>query len=74
MRTAPKKEFLDEVVEDMGDGDEAIYGAEMEEEGDDETAKEDRIMAVKQLGKALGVNIADPERAADALATFIQSC
>ena len=40
----------------------------------DEEAKADQIMAVKKLGKALGIEIAEPEAAAEALKTFIDSC
>lgn len=75
MRTASKP-FVDEVVDEMGDGSEAEkFGADMQdEESDPEGAKEDRIMAVKSLGKALGIQIADPERAAEALSAFVSTC
>lgn len=75
MKTASKP-FVDEVVDEMGDGSDADkFGADMEDESNDpEGAKEDRVMAVKSLGKALGIQIADPERAAEALATFISTC
>lgn len=82
MRTAPKKmddDFLDEAVGEMEkDKDMAgsEYGADMDDkaEGDDETSSEDRMMAAKQIGKALGIQIADPERFAEALKTFIATC
>lgn len=75
--TMKKKSFSDEVADEMGDGPGDDYAVSMDEadsEGGDETAHEDRVMAVKQLGKALGVQIADPEGAAEALKTFIDSC
>lgn len=75
--TAPK--FLDDVVDEMGDGKGGSdFGVEMEEEvpeeGDDETANEDRLMAAKTLAKALGVSSFDPQRLADALSTFVKAC
>ena len=72
----PGKPFVDEVVDEMGDGSESDkFGADMEDkDSDPEGAKEDRIMAVKSLGKALGIQIADPERAAEALSAFVSTC
>lgn len=72
-----KKDFLDDVVDEMGDNA-PKYGAESEDDEqdpmDDESAGEDRMMAVKQLGKAMGINIADPGKAAEALKAFIATC
>lgn len=68
----------DDIVSDMGD-DAGKYGADMEDseepdEGSDDEEKEDRMMAVKELGRALGVTVADPDKAAQALETFVKSC
>lgn len=78
MKTGMNEKFADDVVSDMGD-DAGKYGADMEDsegsdEGSDEEGKEDRMMAVKELGRALGVTIADPEKAAEALETFVKTC
>lgn len=73
---AKKPDFLDEVVDEMGDEDGAKFGADMEseEEVDDETANEDRLMAAKQVAKALGITTVDPQRFSDALKAFIATC
>lgn len=72
------KDFLDDVVDGMGDDKGGTeYGADMEEEGDgpdDETAKEDRLMAAGTLAKALGISTADRQRVADALEAFVKTC
>lgn len=71
-----KKDFLDDVVDNMGD-DAPKYGAESEDEADpmdDESAGEDQMMAVKTLGKALGIQIADPGKVAAALKAFVATC
>lgn len=75
MNNLKRKPFEEEVVDEMGDGPDDDYSVEMEdeEEGGDETAHEDQIMAVKQFGKAAGIQIADPERALEALKTLIDS-
>lgn len=76
--TAPK--FLDEVVDEMGDGKGGSdYGVSMEEETpddetDDETVNEDRMMAAKSLAKALGISSYDPQKLADALKAFVATC
>lgn len=74
-----KPDFLDEVEEEMDQGakgGEDAYGADLEEdeEEDEEAAGEDRILAAKQVAKALGLTIEDPARLADALRTLIKSC
>jgi len=73
-----KKDFLDDVVDGMGDDKgNTEYGADMEEEGegpDDETAKEDRLMAAGTLAKALGISTADRQKVADALEAFVKTC
>lgn len=79
MKTSASPKFLDDVVEEMGDGKGGTeYGASMEEvpeEGaDDETANEDRVMAFKTLSKAIGISASDPQRGADALKAFIEAC
>lgn len=81
----PKRDFLDEVVDEMGpeggknDGD--SYGASMDdspepEEADmgDEEAGEDRVMAAKTLGKALGINNADWNKVDSALSAYVRAC
>lgn len=79
----PKRDFLDDVVDEMGPGDSKndgdSYGASMEEEPDeadmgDEEAGEDRVMAAKQVGKALGIANADWGKFSDALAAFVRNC
>jgi hypothetical protein len=76
--TAKKQSFDDDVMHEMGEGpgEDEDYSVESEdeEEGGDEEAHGDRIMAVKKLGKALGIEIAEPEAAAEALKMFIDSC
>lgn len=69
-------DFLDEVTDEMDKGGDDAYGADMEDEDEatDETAKEDKIMAAKQVAKALGVTVDDPGRFASALETFVRSC
>lgn len=79
MKTSAKAspDFLDEVTDEMDKGGEDAYGADMEddEEGEgDPDAKEDKILAAKQVAKALGVTVENPERFADALETFVQCC
>jgi hypothetical protein len=81
MISAQRKEkpFMDDVADEMGDGPGDDYGVDMQDEeegdeGEDEKAGEDRIVAVKKLGKALGIQIAEPEAAAEALKAFIDSC
>lgn len=79
MKTNAAPKFMDDVVDEMGDGKGGTeYGASMddtsEEGGDDESMNEDRIMAAKQVGKALGLGSVDPQRLADALKAFVQSC
>jgi hypothetical protein len=75
---AKRKSFSDDVADEMGDGPGDDYSVDMgdeeKEDGEDGDAQEDRVMAVKELGKAMGVQIADPEKAAQALKTFIDSC
>lgn len=78
MKTNSKPDFLSEVTDEMDKGGDDAYGADM---GDDETdegssdeEKQDRILAIKSFGKAIGVTIEDPERAAEALSTFIEAC
>lgn len=79
----PKRDFLDDVVEEMGpknDGD--SYGASMddspepaeEDMGDDEEAGEDRVMAAKTLGKALGITNADWNKVDSALSAYVRAC
>jgi hypothetical protein len=80
--SAVKPSFLDEVEEEMDQGakgGEDAYGADMEDEEEDEemdaeAADEDRILAAKQVAKALGITVADPKRFADSLRTFIRAC
>lgn len=80
MKTSTAPKFLDDVVDEMGDGKGGTeYGASMDEtsgdEGqDDESMNEDRLMAAKQVGKALGLGSVDPQRLADALKAFVQTC
>jgi hypothetical protein len=72
-----KKSFSDDVADEMGEGPGDDYKVDMEDEEDEDEdgdAHEDRVMAVKELGKAMGVQIADPEKAAEALKTFVESC
>jgi len=79
-----KPDFLDDVVDEMGPkADDDSYGASMDESGDGdgmddesdpEEAKQDRIMAAKQVAKALGMPNADGARLADALAAFVKAC
>lgn len=82
-----KKDFLDDVVGEMGpsnSGDDK-YGAKMTEddgsengigdESDPEEAAQDRIMAAKMVGKAIGAPPGfDASRLADALAAFVKAC
>jgi hypothetical protein len=79
MKTATAPKFMDDVVDEMGDGNGGTeYGASMDEtsddEGTDDEQKEDRIMAFKTLAKALGLSSVDPSKGADALASFIAAC
>jgi hypothetical protein len=74
-------DFLDEVVDDMGEEDGSTkYGADMseaddmDEGGDPEVAKEDRIMAAKLVAKALGNPNVDAAKFADALESFVKAC
>ena len=73
---AAKPDFLDEVSSEMDKGKDDAYGADMEdeEEGSDESAQEDMILAAKQVAKAAGITLADPGRFADALKTFVKAC
>lgn len=72
------KDFLDSVVDDMGDDKgNTEYGADMEEDDgadEPETAKEDRLMAAGVLTKALGISTADRQKVADALEAFVKTC
>lgn len=76
--TASKGDFLDDVVDEMGDGKGGSeYGADMdadEEEADDETVKEDGIMAAKALRKALGIPSGDDAKIYDALKALVSTC
>lgn len=77
MKTGAKPDFLDEVSSEMDKGKDDAYGADMEddeEEGSVETAKEDKILAAKQVAKAAGITLSDPGRFADALETFVKAC
>lgn len=77
MKTSSKPDFLDDVVDEMGNGKgDSDYGADMEgdEEPDDDTASEDRLMAAKQLRKALGISSGDDQKIADALKAFVSTC
>ena len=69
-------DFLSEVTDEMDKGGEDAYGADMEddEEAEADDAREDMILAAKQVAKALGVTVSDPERFADALKTFVRAC
>lgn len=80
-----KKDFLDDVVGEMGPSDSGDdkYGAKMTEddgdgmddESDPEEAAQDRIMAAKMIGKAIGAPPGfDASRLADALAAFVKAC
>jgi hypothetical protein len=77
----PKRDFLDDVVDEMGPGknDGDAYGASMEEEpeegdqGDEET-QEDQVMAAKQVAKALGIQNIDAAKFAAALGAFVKAC
>jgi len=80
-----KADFLDSVVGEMGPSDSGDdkYGASMKEEGDDdgsmdsdpEEAQQDRIMAAKMIGKAIGAPPGfDASKLADALAAFVKAC
>jgi hypothetical protein len=71
-----KPDFMDEVSDEMDKGGGEEYGADMEDEdeGDDESAGEDKIMAAKQVAKAAGITVADPKRFADALEAFVKAC
>lgn len=72
-----KRDFLDDVVDDMGDDKGGTkYGADMTEEGEgtDEEEQQDKIMAAKQLCKALGISTADFAKVADAMEAFINAC
>lgn len=74
---ATKPDFLDEVSSEMDKGKDDAYGADMEDDeddGGDETAQEDMILAAKQVAKAAGITLADPGRFADALKTFVKAC
>lgn len=80
MRTATAPKFLDDVVDEMGDGKGGTeFGASMDEAGDpeggdDEQQNEDRMMAFRTLSKALGISAVDPQKGADALKAFIDAC
>lgn len=82
-----KRDFLDDVVGEMGPSDSGDdkYGAKMTEddgsenglgdESDPEEAAQDRIMAAKAIGKAIGAPPGfDATKLADALKAFISSC
>lgn len=78
MKPTGKGNFLDDVVDEMGDDKGGTkYGADMADEGDDtddEQTNEDRIMAAAQVGKALGLPNVDKTKLAEALKTFIATC
>jgi hypothetical protein len=80
VKTNSAPQFLDDVVDEMGDGKGGSdYGVDMEkepdgDEGDDESQNEDRMMAFKSLSKALGLSSVDPQKGADALKAFIATC
>lgn len=80
-----KADFLDDVVGEMGPSDKGgddEYGAKMSEDGggmddesDPEEAQQDRIMAAKMVGKAMGAPPGfDATKLADALAAFVKAC
>jgi len=81
-----KADFLDDVVDEMGPSDKGgddSYGAKMSEddgdgmddESDPEEAQQDRVMAAKQIGKAIGAPPGfDATKLADALKAFIENC
>lgn len=74
---AKKPDFLDSVADDMGEAGSKDYGADMSEEGDEgdsEEAGQDRIMAAKMVGKAMGLPDVDAAKLADALAAFVKAC
>ena len=55
--SAKRKSFSDDVADEMGDGPPDDYSVDMgddEKDGEDGDAQEDRVMAVKELGKAMG--------------------
>jgi len=81
-----KSDFLDSVVDEMGPSDKGgddTYGAKMSEddgdgmddESDPEEAEQDRIMAAKQVGKAIGAPPGfDAVKLAAALKAFVSNC
>ena len=78
-----KSAFLDDVVDEMGPSDKGgddEYGAKMsdddgEDESDPEEAQQDRIMAAKMIGKAIGAPPGfDATKLADALSAFVKAC
>jgi hypothetical protein len=81
-----KSDFLDDVVDEMGPSDKGgddEYGAKMsvddgdgmDDESDPEEAQQDRIMAAKAIGKALGSPPGfDAVKLADALHAFVANC
>lgn len=79
-----KSDFLDSVVDEMGPSDKGgdEYGAKMsdddsppEDENDPEEAQQDRVMAAKQIGKAIGAPPGfDAMKLADALKAFYEAC
>lgn len=76
---AKKKDFIGDVVDDMGPDDaDKGYGAEMSDAedpgGDDEESGQDRIMAAKAVARALGVPDADAPKLAEALRAFVSNC
>lgn len=80
MKTATAPKFMDDVVDEMGDGKGGTdFGAKMDDsdepdEGSDEEENEDRLMAAKQVAKALGISSFDPQKFADALSAFVKAC
>ena len=76
MPAAKKKpDFLEEVVDDMGNDEGGTdYGADMEEGGGDESSHEDMLMAAGMVAKALGMPNSDNQKLADALKAFIAAC
>jgi len=81
-----KSDFLDSVVDEMGPSDKGgddTYGAKMSEDdgdpedadADPEEAEQDRIMAAKAVGKAIGAPPGfDAVKLAQALKAFVSNC
>jgi hypothetical protein len=76
-----KPDFLDEVVDDVGEAGSKDYGAEMSDDGDgmdnesgSEEAQQDRLMAVKQVARALGTPNADTTKLDQALHAYVTAC